>query len=697
MNEIQDRDDQLLSEIEGLSQELDRLREHNQDLAVLSTISAAVSRSLQLQEVVDTALDQALSILTVDGGVICLYDKGSQSFVPAADRDVPDDVIQDLTAFEIGQGFGGQIAESARPVIVDDLAAAEEDPFPAATAAGLCFVAGLPITSHDELVGVMVLIAGEPGRISPARIGLLSEIGDRIGIAVENARTYRQAQQEIVERMVGDRERGKMMAHIQDQARRMQQVIDTLPEAVLLLDGEGRVTLANPLADSALATLADAEVGDVITHLGSTTLEDVLEPLPAGDWHEVGAHGCAYQVLARPLGGEPAEGDDDREWVMLFRDVTQVEAAAHMVRHHERLASLGQLAASIASQFRVIVSLIELYAAMSLRTSVLDDETHIRLENIDQHARRASNLVDQILDFSQRATLHLKPVDILELLRELRPILERSLPPGIALDISHDDNAHAVEADASRLRRIVLNLVDNAVNALPRGGRIAIAVARLTDSDNRDYVQLTVSDSGPGIPPSVLPHIFDPFFTTKSRADHLGFGLSQVYGIVQQHGGSIDVNTEAGGGTTLIVHLPAIPLLELHEQAPDPTSLRSGHNELLLVVEDDPDMRHAMVEALHALGYRTLESSSGQKALKAFEEHDDIRLVLCDAELPKMRGQVLFQALRQRDTDVRVILVTSRPVARDLETMRGQGLRGWLQKPPKLDALADVVAAALED
>jgi len=511
---------------------------------------------------------------------------------------------------------------------------------------------------------------------------------------------------DITERVRAEEERALLVAQIREQARQMQQTMDTVPEGVLLLDADLRVLLANPVAKGNLAVLADASVGDTLTHLGDRPLAELLTSPPKGLWHEVAADGRSFEVIARPMENSP----EPEGWVLVIRDVTQEREIQQRVQQQERLAAVGQLAAGIAHDFNNIMAIIVLYARMSLWVpDLLPPRVHERLETIDQQAKRATVLIQQILDFSRRAVLERRPMDLVPFLKEVVKLLERTVPESIKMSLNYGSDEYTVNADPTRVQQVIMNLVVNARDAMPEGGELHIGLSRTAPGDEircltcgpvieGEWVRVTVSDTGTGIPPDVRPRIFDPFFTTKERGEGTGLGLAQVHGIVKQHEGHIDVETEMGEGTTFILYLPALLVAEPEALPEERLALPQGQGETILVVEDNAAMREALVDSLEILNYRVLEASNGREALSVVERHgDEIDLVLSDVVMPEMGGIALFHALKQRYSAVRVVLLTGHPMEEELETLRAEGLSDWLPKPPSPEQLAQVVARALRE
>jgi CheY-like chemotaxis protein len=211
-----------------------------------------------------------------------------------------------------------------------------------------------------------------------------------------------------------------------------------------------------------------------------------------------------------------------------------------------------------------------------------------------------------------------------------------------------------------------------------------------------DWVRVSVTDTGEGIPPEVMPHIFEPFFTTKAVGRGTGLGLAQVYGIIKQHGGHIDVRSRRKGGTRFTLYLPAQDLCPAHGVEQESRMPAQGHGELILVVEDDPATRDAVAGILEMLNYRVLTASSGVEALRTLDRSDSqFALVLTDLVMPGIGGVRLFQALQERNPDLKVVVMTGYPLREDAREVLDRGTVGWVQKPIKAKELAGVIQAAL--
>jgi PAS domain S-box-containing protein len=518
---------------------------------------------------------------------------------------------------------------------------------------------------------------------------------------------------EITDQVQAKQERERLLEHIQGQAHRMRQIVETVPEGLILLDAQKQVALANPPGESHLGTLADARVGDTVTHLGEHSLTALLMPPPTGLWHEVATDrekgpSRVFEVIARSVSESPRGGSATGGWVLLTRDVTQERMIERRAQQQERLAAVGQLAAGIAHDFSNIMATIVLYAQMVARSTDLPSRDQERLATIHQQARQATKLIQQILDFSRSTVLEQQPLDLTPLLKEQVKLLERILPENIEIAFAYGPGEHTVNADPVRIQQAVVNLAVNARDAMPEGGELHFDIERIRVGDGEpgplpemqagEWVQITISDTGTGIPPDVLAHIFDPFFTTKPPGQGSGLGLSQVYGIVTQHEGYIDVKSQVNQGTRFLIYIPALSIPPVEAAALEPPKLARGQGETILVVEDSASARRALVDSLELLNYRVLEAANGRQALALTEQHGaDIALILSDVVMPGMSGITLVHNIREQGIQVPVVMVTGHPLKETLENLRGRGISDWLSKPPSLEQLAEAVARALEE
>ena len=501
--------------------------------------------------------------------------------------------------------------------------------------------------------------------------------------------------EDITERRQAEAERERLLARVREQARRVQQIMDRVPEGVILLSAYHEVLLLNRTAEKHLPLLAPgwdaAEEGKRLTRLGDRPLEELLAPHPGGLWHAVKQSDRRYEVVAKPFAGEP----DPEGWVLVIKDVTRDRQARERTREQDRMAAVGQLAAGIAHDLNPITTVIVLYAQMLTRIPSLDELDQRRVETIIEQSKLASDLIEQISDLSQSAVFERRPLDLVPLLREQVKMLARTLPESIkiSLAIGKGPGEYIVNANSTRIQQVLMNLAVNARDAMLSsgrgGGELHIQLDQLGRADELErsleaagngWLQLSVSDTGEEIAREDLPHVFEPFYTAKARGSGTGLGLAQVYGIVKQHEGELEVASVVGQGTTFTLYLPLHDAVRTEEGArPEPDAAAAGTGETVLVVEENPMTRRALIEGLETLNYRALEAAQGEEALAVFERHRaEIALVLTDLVMPEMGGIELAARLHELDPAVRVVVLSGHPRPEGEEELESAGVVGTM-------------------
>jgi PAS domain S-box-containing protein len=383
------------------------------------------------------------------------------------------------------------------------------------------------------------------------------------------------------------------------------------------------------------------------------------------------------------------------------------EAQTKLVRQ-ERLAAVGQLAAGIAHDFNNILTSILGYAELLQVSPDVSQSVRSDADRISQSGQRAAHLVRQLLDFSRKSIHQPQQLDPVPLIKEAVKFLEHTIPENIQIHLEIAPARYLIEADPAQMQQLLTNLVVNARDAMPHGGEIRIEVSRVEiEREKRcaicnqvvegEWVCIQVTDTGQGITPEVLPHIFEPFFTTKEVGDGTGLGLSQVYGLITQHGGHITVRSQPGQGTTFVVYLPPIGPDQKWPRSDDqPISMVSGAGETILLVEDEPTVLEATSRMLNHLNYQVVTAMGGQEALALYEERkDEIDLVLTDMVMPDMKGVALFNKLKALNPEVSVVLMSGYPLGEKGVELLAQGVVDWFQKPVSLQKLARIIRRAL--
>ncbi len=351
------------------------------------------------------------------------------------------------------------------------------------------------------------------------------------------------------------------------------------------------------------------------------------------------------------------------------REREQLRLIEHQLTLSTRLESVGRLAGGIAHDFNNILTTIMGYAELVMDRVGEADPSHRSMREIHKAGSRATVLTQQLLAFSRRQLLQPRILDLNAEVADVRVMLERVLGEDIEIVERLDPALGRTRADPAQIEQVLLNLVVNSRDAMPRGGTVTIETANVVlDEDYArrhiavapgPYVRLTVSDTGLGMDREVQSHIFEPFFTTKEKGKGTGLGLSTVYGVVKQSGGNVWVYSEPGQGTTFKLYLPRV------DEAGEPLPVAAatgpvrGGRETILLVEDEAGVRELANEILAGLGYRVLTARDGQDALEVAAAHTEpIQLMVTDVVMPRLSGRALADRLHPLRPDTRILFMS---------------------------------------
>ena len=392
-------------------------------------------------------------------------------------------------------------------------------------------------------------------------------------------------------------------------------------------------------------------------------------------------------------------------------DTTEQRTLLAQFHHAQKLEAVGRLAAGVAHDFNNLLTVIRSYCDLALLEMPEGAQGREEIREIRSAGERAAALTRQILALSRKQAILPRALALGEALGEMESMLRRVTGDGVKLEFRLDDPLGTVYIDPTHLEQVLMNLVINAVDAVPEGGRIFVEAANVVvdAAEARlgagvkpgDHVVITVRDNGTGIDDETLQRIFDPFFTTKPQGKGTGLGLSTVYGIVRDAGGHVRVDSVVGEGTTFRVYLPAeLPrgmpeLRHTPEAAPVPAMAREG--ETVLVVEDEDALRGTLMRILRRRGYRVLEAAHGGEALRVSQEHDGrIDLVLSDIHMPGMHGRDLIDRLHAERPDLRVLFTSGSSAGDGEDGRRIAGPFDFIAKPFTIDELASALRRVLD-
>jgi signal transduction histidine kinase len=385
----------------------------------------------------------------------------------------------------------------------------------------------------------------------------------------------------------------------------------------------------------------------------------------------------------------------------ITRDLTEkkrtaeaLEAADRALFQAQKMESIGQLTGGIAHDFNNLLSVLSsgLEVLAIQRGESGDTRT---IDSMRRAVDRGARLTQQLLAFARQQPLQAETRSVNRIITGFESVLRRAGTTGIEFEIDLDRKAHSAVIDSARLESALLNLVVNARDAMPDGGRITIATRNVTLGDHEagslkagDYVRVTVSDTGTGMPPEVVARAFEPFFTTKEVGKGTGLGLSQVYGFIKQSDGEVVIESRPGEGSTIAIYLPAV-VSEAQED-------RRAHVERVLIVEDEPDLMDVAASLFSSMGYDVVTAASGREAMDVLEQRD-IDILFTDVVMPNgMDGIELASYTRMHYPDTKIMLASGYPLPA-LKQRHGGDLNdfAFVNKPYRLSDLARTLRTAL--
>lgn len=397
--------------------------------------------------------------------------------------------------------------------------------------------------------------------------------------------------------------------------------------------------------------------------------------------------------------------------VLYLIDTSEAKKLEVQFVQAQKMQAVGQLAGGVAHDFNNLLTAIIGFCDLLLMRHKAGDQSFADLIQIKQNANRAADLIRQLLAFSRQQALHPRVLNVTDVLSDLSNLIRRLIGEKIKLKISHGKNLGAIRADQGQIEQVIINLAVNARDAMPKGGNLTISTSAVNAKDvtrlefpeleEKDYVCITVTDSGVGISKENLGKIFEPFFTTKGIGEGTGLGLSTVYGIVTQTGGNIIAESEEDKGSVFHVFLPALAEEEVKaaqktvtEKDKLPQDLTG--TEVILFCEDEDPVRKFVARALQNKGYKVLEADSGEAALEVLKNYrGPLDLLISDVVMPNMDGPTVAREVIKKYPDIKIILISGYAEAgfdKGLDRDRFE----FVSKPFSLQALAEKVRTVLE-
>jgi PAS domain S-box-containing protein len=508
----------------------------------------------------------------------------------------------------------------------------------------------------------------------------------------------------IAQRRKLEEERRRADERIREQAA----LLDKAHDAILVHDLSWRVQYWNKSAE-ALYGWAFEEIKhkdlrtEVLGMEGGQLLDGLQIALAKGEWlgelKQLSRSGKKLIVQSRWTLVRDDVGNP-HSVLVINTDVTEQKQLEAQFLRTQRMESIGTLAGGIAHDLNNVLAPIIMGVEL-LKIKAQDDSSRTMLATMANSAKRGSDMVKQVLSFARGHEGERTPVQVGHLVREMQKIVKETFPKNIDFQV-YVDKVKPILGDATQIHQILLNLCVNARDAMPNGGKILVSIkdVRLSQPEAErfvgakpiEYVLLSASDTGTGIPPEIIDKIFEPFFTTKEIGKGTGLGLSTVISIIKSHGGFLDLQTEVGKGTAFNVYLPAA---ESSTAAIAATTLSPelwGKGETVLVVDDEPAILDLTKSLLGHYGYKVVTAAHGADALALYSQYKDkIEIVLMDMMMPVMDGPTAIRALRQQQSDLKVIAISGLMQSESIKTRLGDPGIPFLPKPFTTETLLEQI------
>ena len=494
----------------------------------------------------------------------------------------------------------------------------------------------------------------------------------------------------------------KLKGLLEKERKKAELLIEDIDTGLILVTEERKITMVNSSGEEYVELLFKFGKDGRIEKIYNFDAEDLFTDDEESLYREIELSTPRRRILAlRVL--RVREKLENERWIVKIDDLTEQRLISEKVELQSRLAAVGQLTAGIAHDFNNILTPIIGWAQILGLRKDLPEDVIRTIEMIKNQGDRAANLIKQILDFSRRSISERRKINIAPLVKEIVKLLERTIPEDIKIELRCISGDLVAEIDVTAFQQVITNIAVNARDAMPGGGKFIIELDKAVFSkdsekpfkDMRDgeWIVLRFRDTGEGIAPSVLPHVFEPFFTTKGRDRGTGLGLSQVYGIVKQHGGYIDVESEVGVGTLFTIYLPAASSEGSLDIIPETVrKVEKGKGEFIMIVEDEDSVRQSLKEMLINLGYRVIEAVDGKDGLNKYKQNKGkIKLVLTDWVMPGMSGADFIKRLRKIDAEVKIGVLTGYPIGKNLGTDQNLGVDRWMKKPVDIKELSKIL------
>ncbi|KAF0249887.1 MAG: multi-sensor hybrid histidine kinase [bacterium] len=667
---------------------------------IINSISLTISQSLDIDQVLDSVCEEIAKHLELDRCIFfkVLKDEG-ECFVLATHEKCSTQCPELITSKYRYGDYAGDFdsiwdGELWMMDSLHTLSLTNENSIEFIKQANIKAALLMPVMNREELVGAIALHQCSYFRNwTEGEVRLVESIARQCSIAINNAQLYGQSRKS---------------------EERYRSLFDNANDAIIIADIETRLIIdANSKAEKLLSQqrsellkldLVDLHAkSDYSKYLSAYLSLNKTGYLYLHDAELQQKNGSVLPVELRAsvIGLGQGAGSFIQA---IFRDMTEQRKLEQQLFHSQRLESIGTLTGGIAHDFNNLLAGILGYAELFKKKL---DPSNTKLYNyagiIEQSATHGAELAQRLVAFARGGSPKSQLLELNIIVEDTLKLLKRALGRSIEIKSILDPTLYSIEANATQIQQILMNLCINARDAMPNGGVLRVSTENIQLNQNKkvkglkpgDYVALSVSDNGTGMDESILTRIFEPFFTTKEIGKGTGLGLAMVATIVREAKGHIDVSTQSGKGTSFQIYLPAVA-----KNVPETASMDvkvSQGTETILVVDDEETLRYLAKDLLEAYGYRILLAADGPEALEIYrDKYKEIAILLLDMVMPKMGGQELYRKVLEVNPQVKVVFASGYCPPEEIEPIWQEGVMGFVQKPYQIEDLATELRRVLD-
>lgn len=664
-----------------------QLDEQRRQLLAISTIAEAVNRSVELEQVLQSALDKATELLNTRFGWIYLLD--GDHLVMKSSKGTSKDFIRLATNKEVSVSVWLHQPRVQRELLTDSLGDIDEE----LKELGIQFSASIPLRSKDAVLGALVVAGEEFDMFSAKQAELMEAFGNQISVALNNAQLF-------------------------DRVKRSEQLyfdlFENSPDIYLSISRDHTITGCNNTGARMLGYDKEEIIGRKLESFFVAELQATLEEILIRMFLEGrGVKDLEEQMVRKD--GKPFYVNVNSSLVIdhngttafariVARDISERKRMEAAILHAQKIDSIGNLAGGIAHDFNNILAAILGSASIMRRHMEERDALAKYVQIIEGAARRGSSLTRQLLTFARKTENIVKPVEIHTLIEETLILFERSVSKEIEVEKHFAEESANVNGDEGQIQQALLNVLLNARDAMPNGGKVTITTTNtMADAHTTSqfssvkpgrFVSITITDTGVGMDDKMKSRVFEPWFTTKEFGT--GLGLSVVYGVVQSHGGFINLDSEVGRGTAFTVYLPGSDAKA--KAAARKRRQRLPHGaENILIIDDEVSVCEIAKDMLSNLGYTVTYVHHGKAGVEMYRtRRASIDLVMMNMNMPLMGGRETFRQLKNINPELPILIVTGHGRAVVDESEWSPEISGYLQKPFQLEDLATKVRLVLD-